>query len=211
VEMVTGFYEHTIRAQAQGKHLVMVVLFDRYPGQVLMLGKKHFSEVQTINDLVGKPVGVSAPGSSSDLLLKYLLRRSNLHPESIPVVTAGTSTMVAAIEQDHIWAGIMTDPFATRLERTGSARVLYDTRREQGTLDVFGGLWPAAGFYTTAEFIAQQPHIVQSVVNAAVKALQFLKQNSPEEVTTFLPESFWGADGTNIWLRCAPIWPCIPR
>src|SRR5262245_30682089 len=36
VDMVTGFYEHTIRARAQGKHLVMVTLFDRYPGMVLM-------------------------------------------------------------------------------------------------------------------------------------------------------------------------------
>ena len=35
VDMVTGFYEHTIRARAQGKRLVMVALFDRYPGLVL--------------------------------------------------------------------------------------------------------------------------------------------------------------------------------
>src|SRR5687767_9693060 len=41
VDMVTGFYEHTIRARAQQKHLVMVTLFDRYPGLVLMVGKQH--------------------------------------------------------------------------------------------------------------------------------------------------------------------------
>ena len=194
VDMVTGFYEHTIRAQTQGKQLVMVALFDRYPGQVLMVGKKHFNEVQTIKDLMGKPVGVSAPGSSSDQLLKYLLRRNDLHPQSIPVVTAGTSTMVAAIEQDQVWAGIMTDPFATALERHGTARVLYDTRTERGTADVFGGPWPAAGFYTTREFIEKHPQIVQSVVNATVRALRFLAQNSAEEITAKMPESFWGGD-----------------
>src|SRR5436853_4168564 len=32
VDAVTGFYEHTVRARAQGKRLVMVTLFDRYPG-----------------------------------------------------------------------------------------------------------------------------------------------------------------------------------
>src|SRR2546426_7445673 len=31
VDMVAGFYEHTIRARSQGKRLVMVVLFDRFP------------------------------------------------------------------------------------------------------------------------------------------------------------------------------------
>ena len=66
VNMVTGFYEHTIRARAQGKRLVMVALFDRYPGLVLMVGKAHFNQVRSIKDLVGKPVGVTAPGSSTD-------------------------------------------------------------------------------------------------------------------------------------------------
>src|SRR6266850_3499117 len=58
VDVVTGFYEHTIRARAQGKRLVMVELFDRYPGLVLMVGKRHADEVHTIKDLVTKPVAV---------------------------------------------------------------------------------------------------------------------------------------------------------
>src|SRR3954471_1504302 len=74
VDMVTGFYEHTIRAAAQGKRLVMVALFDRYPGLVLMVGKPHFDQVHSIKDLIGKPVGVTAPGSSTDQLVKYILR-----------------------------------------------------------------------------------------------------------------------------------------
>src|SRR5262245_18038661 len=89
VDMVTGFYEHTICARAHGKHLVMVSLFDRYPGMVLMLGKQHFNEVHSIKELVGKPVGVTAPGSSTDQLVKYILRQNNLDPQSIPVVTGG--------------------------------------------------------------------------------------------------------------------------
>src|SRR5947199_1883993 len=89
VDMVAGFYEHTIRARAQGKHLVMVALFDRYPGLVLMVGKQHVNQVHTIQDLVGKPVGVTAPGSSTDQLVKYILRQNNLDPQSIPVVTGG--------------------------------------------------------------------------------------------------------------------------
>src|SRR5262245_44138826 len=95
VDMVTGFYEHTIRARSQGKRLTMVALFDRYPCLVLMVGKQHFDQVHSIKDLVGKPVGVTAPGSSTDQLVKYILRRNDLHTESIPVVTGGISTMLA--------------------------------------------------------------------------------------------------------------------
>src|SRR2546421_5263535 len=78
VDVVTGFYEHAIRARAQGKRLVMVTLFDRYPGLVLMVGKHHLSQVQTIKDLVGKPVGVTAVGSSTDQLVKDRLRKDEV-------------------------------------------------------------------------------------------------------------------------------------
>ena len=194
VDMVTGFYEHTIRAQAQGKHLVMVALFDRYPGLVLLVGKKHFDQVHTIKDLAGKPVGVTAAGSSTDELVKFLLRQNNLDPQSIPVVTAGTATMVAALEQDRVWAGVAVDPVATKLERDGTAKPLYDTRTERGTLDIFGGPWPAGGIYTTAEFIQQNPRAIQGMVNAAVRALRYIREHSAEEVASAMPESFWAGD-----------------
>jgi NitT/TauT family transport system substrate-binding protein len=194
VDLVTGFYEHTIRARAQGKHLVMVTLFDRYPGMVLMLGKQHFNDVHSIKDLVGKPVGVTAPGSSTDQLVKYILRHNNLDPQSIPVVTGGTSTMLAALEQDRVWAGVTVDPLASKLEHDGIARVLYDTRTEKGTLEIFGGPWPAGGFYTSADFIQQHRPVVQSMVNAGVRALRYLKQHSAEEVAAAMPESFWAGD-----------------
>jgi NitT/TauT family transport system substrate-binding protein len=194
VDMVTGFYEHTIRARAQGKRLVMVALFDRYPGLVLMVGKQHAGQVHSIKDLVGKPVGVTAPGSSTDQLVKYVLRQNDLDPQSIPVVTAGISTMLAALEQDRVWAGVTVDPLATRLDRDGIARILYDTRTEKGTAEIFGGPWPAGGFYTTEEFAQQHPKTVQSVVNAGIRALRFLQQHSAEEVASAMPESFWGGD-----------------
>ena len=194
VDMVTGFYEHTIRARAQGKRLVMVTLFDRYPGLALMVGKQHADQVHSIKDLVGKPVGVTAPGSSTDQLVKYILKQNNLDPQSIPVVTGGISTMMAALQQDHVWAGVTTDPQTSRLARDGIARVLYDTRTEKGTVEIFGGPWPAGGFYTTVEFIQQHPQTVQSMVNAGVRALQYLRQHSAEDVAAAMPESFWAGD-----------------
>jgi NitT/TauT family transport system substrate-binding protein len=194
VDMVTGFYEHTIRARSQGKHLVMVTLFDRFPGLVVMVGKAHWDQVHSIKDLVGKPVGVTAPGSSTDQLVKYILRQNNLEPEAIPVVTGGTQTMAAALEQDRVWAGVIADPMASRLERDGVAKVLYDTRTEKGTVDIFSGPYPAGGFYTSAEFMQRHPMIVQSLVNAGVRTLRYLKEHSAEEIAAKMPESFWSGD-----------------
>jgi len=140
------------------------------------------------------PVGVTAPGSSTDQLVKYILRQHNLDPQSIPVVTGGIATMLAALEQDCVWAGVTVDPLTSRLDREGIAKVLYDTRTEKGTLDIFGGPWPAGGFYTTAEFIQEHPRVVQSMVNAGIRALRYLKEHSAEEVAAAMPESFWAGD-----------------
>jgi NitT/TauT family transport system substrate-binding protein len=172
----------------------MVALFDRYPGVVLMVGKKHFHEVQTIKDLAGKPVGVTAVGSSTDQLLKYVLRKNEMDPQAIPVVTAGISTMMGALEQDQIWAGVIVDPLATKLEHDGIARPLYDTRTEKGTLDIFGGPWPAGGFYASEDFIRLHPQTVQKLVNAGIRALRYIKGHSPEEIAAAMPSSFWAGD-----------------
>jgi NitT/TauT family transport system substrate-binding protein len=190
-EFVTGFYEHTIRAQAQGKHLSTVVLFNRFPGLVLMVGKKYADQVRTVGDLVGKPVGVTAPGSSTDEMLKYLLRKHGLDPQSVPVVTAGAgTTMIAALQQGRIWAGVTLDPIATKLKKDGIAVELYDTRTEKGTLDVFGGSWPAGGIYATQEFIDGNPQIVRAVVNAAVRTLEYIRTHSAAEIAASMPEEF---------------------
>ena len=42
------------------------VVYDRYPGLVLVVAPSHNGEIKSIKDLAGKKVGVSAPGSSTD-------------------------------------------------------------------------------------------------------------------------------------------------
>ncbi len=190
VDVVCGFYEHTIRAQARGRDLVMVALFDQVPGLVLMVGANHADEVRSIADLVGHPFGVTAAGSSTDAMVKFLLRKNGLDPQAIPVVTTGTMTMVAAIEQDQVWGGVTVDPLALKLERDGSAVPLYDTRTEEGTRDVFGGPWPSGGLYLSREFAEANPRTVQALVNAAVRALDYIATHSAEEIAEHVPE-FW--------------------
>jgi NitT/TauT family transport system substrate-binding protein len=113
VDMVTGFYEHTIRTQTQGKFIEMVTVFDDYPGLVLMVGKQHQDQVKSIKDLAGHPVGVTSSGSSADEMVKYLLKKNNLAADAVPVVEIGSgSTAIAAINSGQVWAGVTVEPAA---------------------------------------------------------------------------------------------------
>ena len=94
------------------------MVYDRYPGEVLVVSPAHTGEIKSIKDLAGKKVGVTAPGSSTDFFLKYLLRKNGLDPAGTSVIGVGVgATAIAAMEQGQIDAAVMLDPSVTRAAR----------------------------------------------------------------------------------------------
>jgi NitT/TauT family transport system substrate-binding protein len=191
VDMVAGYYEQTVRAQTQGKSLHMVASFEDYPGLVLMVGKQHQEQVRSIRDIAGHPVGVVSAGSPSEEMIRYLLKKQNLAPDAVPLLAIGSGgTAIAAISSGQVWAGVTVDPTTWQLERQGGARALYDTRTAEGALQVWGGSWPAAGFYASSDFIERNPRTVQAMVRAAVRSLKFISGHPASEIAQHVPAGF---------------------
>jgi NitT/TauT family transport system substrate-binding protein len=192
VDMVTGAYEDTIRSQVQGKYIEMFTTLDVSPGLVLMVGKQQQEQVKSIKDLAGHPVGVTALGSPSEEMVRYLLKKNGMAADAVPIVAIGSgSTAIAAISSGQVWAGAMVEPAASQLERSSAARTLYDTRTAQGTQQVFGGSWPAAGFYASSDFVKQNPRTVRAIARAGVRSLRYMKSHSASEIANHLPSSFF--------------------
>ena len=61
----------------------------------------------------------------------------------------------SAVDTMETPMGFVND--ASTIEKGGDGSVIYDTRTEQGTRDVFGGAWPAGGFYIPTDFVQQNP------------------------------------------------------
>src|ERR1035437_5480346 len=102
-DVVSGYFDHCVNLAAKNQALVAFVTYDRYPGLVLVVSPAHKDEIKTIADLAGKKVGVSAPGSSTDFFLKYLLKKNGVDPASAAVIGVGLGpTAVAAMEQGQI-------------------------------------------------------------------------------------------------------------
>ncbi len=81
-DVVSGYFDHCVNLAAKNQSLVAFVTYDRFPGEVLVVSPKHTAEIKSIKDLAGKKVGVSAPGSSTDFFLKYLLKKSGVDPNA---------------------------------------------------------------------------------------------------------------------------------
>src|SRR6202048_4141872 len=74
-DVVSGYFDHCVHLSAKKQELQSFVVYDRYPGLVLVVSPSHTGEIKSIKDLAGKKVGVSAPGSSTDFFLKYVLKK----------------------------------------------------------------------------------------------------------------------------------------
>jgi len=195
-DVVSGYFDHCVNLAAKGQHLQSFVVYDRYPGFALVVSPKHSSEISSIKDLAGKKVGVSAPGSSTDFFLKFILSKNNVDPNSVGVIAVGLgATSVAAMEQGTVDAAIMLDPAITILQgEDKQLKILSDTRSQRDTLAVFGGEYPGGALYTKAEWIATHEKEVQAMTNAIIATLKWIHSHTAEEIADKMPANLVGKD-----------------
>jgi NitT/TauT family transport system substrate-binding protein len=191
-DVVSGYFDHCVNLAAKGQHLQAFVVYDRFPGFALVVSPKHTSEIKSVKDLANKKVGVSAPGSSTDFFLKYILGKNGVDANSVGVIGVGLgATAIAAMEQGQIDAAIMLDPAVTVLAgKYKDLKILSDTRSQKDTLAVFGGEYPGGALYTKADWIASHPKETQAMTNAIVSTLKWIHSHSAEEITAKMPPEF---------------------
>jgi NitT/TauT family transport system substrate-binding protein len=193
--VVTGAYEHTIRMQVKGQDIVAVIELGRYPGIVLAVKKDRMSKIKTVADLKGARIGVTAPGSSTNMIVSYLLVKAGLKVDDASFIGVGPSAgAVAAIQRGEIDAISNIDPVIAKLEASGDIVVLAETRTTEGTTKVLGGPMSAAVLYMKRDFIKANPNTVQALVNAFYKGLKWLDKATPEQVAALVPEQYWLGD-----------------
>ena len=195
-DVVSGYFDHCVNLAAKGQHLQSFVVYDRYPGFALVVSPKHAATINSIKDLANKKVGVSAPGSSTDFFLKYILKKNGVDPNSVGVIGVGLgASAIAAMEQGQIEAAIMLDPAVTVLQsKDKDLKILSDTRSQKDTLAVFGGEYPGGALYTKAEWIAAHPKEVQAMTNAIISTLKWIHSHTPEEIADKMPAEYVGKD-----------------
>jgi sulfonate transport system substrate-binding protein len=194
-DVVSGFYDHTIQMAAEGRPLVAFVTMLRFPG--LVLAASPNSPVYRVDDLKGRVAGVTSPGSSSHMLLTFLLQQHGVAPESVSVTGIGAAaTAIAAVERGKVDAGMMTDPAFTIVQRRApGVRVLADLRHEDGVREAFGTrTYPASVLYATEQWVRSRPQIAGHLAHAIRRTLEWLHSHTPEEIADRTPADFRGED-----------------
>jgi NitT/TauT family transport system substrate-binding protein len=190
-DVVSGAYEHTINMQSKNQFIQSIVLMGRAPQIAIGVSTKTMAGYKSLKDLKGKRIGVSAPGSSTNMIANLVLSRAGLQPSDVSIVGVGTSSgALAALRSGQIDAMSNTDPVMTMLEQKGDVKIISDTRTLKGTQEVFGGPMPAACLYTSAEFVKANPNTCQALANAIVHGLKWLQTAGPGDIIKTVPESY---------------------
>ena len=190
-DMVSGAYEHTINMAAKKQPIKAVVLQAKYSSIALVMSKEKAAKYRSPKDLKGYKIGVTAPGSSTNMFVNNLLAKDGLKPTDVAIVGVGTGAgAVAAMEKGEIDAISNLDPVLTQLESTGKFVAVADSRTEKGMKDIYGGDYHASVIYITDEFIKKNPNTVQAVVNAMVRADKWIAKATPQEIVELMPSEY---------------------
>lgn len=194
-DVTSGYYEHTAQMAAKGQEVRAFVNMLRYPALVLAVAPDSTGEIDSIADLDGKTVGVTAPGSSTDFFLKHLLTKAGLSQDAASVQAIGAdATAVAAMEKGQVDAAVMADPALSQLEeRAGELAILADTRTEEGVKEAYGTTtYPAAVLYAKQSWIDENQDTTAALAASITCALDFIHENSPEDIAAEMPPKFAG-------------------
>jgi NitT/TauT family transport system substrate-binding protein len=190
-DVVSGAFEHTLNMQHKGQPMRAFVLQGRAPQIVMGINPKTMPNFKSLADLKGKKIGVTAPGSSTNVMANFLLATVGLKPSDVSFVGVGASSgAVAAMRAGQIDAISNLDPVITLLQRSGDLKIVSDTRKVAEADKVFGGPMPAGCLYAPQPFLDKNPQTAQALANAIVRANKWIQAAGPGEIIKAVPESF---------------------
>jgi len=190
-DVVSGAFESVIQIQSKGQHLRAFVLQGSAPQMVLAVASSKAGQFKSYRDLKGYRIGVSAPGSSTNMLVNYVLAGAGVKPGDVSIIGVGTAAgAVAALRAGNIDAISNVEPVITMLQQRGEIKIVADTRTAQGTQAVFGGPMPAAALYAPEAFLKQHPDTAQALANAMVRALKWMRQAQASAIADTVPPAY---------------------
>jgi NitT/TauT family transport system substrate-binding protein len=169
VDISAGSYIPYIAAQAAGAKFRILAEASMLRPDTRVLVTTGSSPIVTVDQLVGRKIGVNGTNSIGTLLISVLLNDHGISPARVRFVTdpQGFPAMPAHLQQGAWGAAFLAEPYITQAGEQYGDRVLADL--DQGSAVNF----PIDGFVATAAWAQQNPKAVAAFVRA-IQAGQLL-------------------------------------
>jgi NitT/TauT family transport system substrate-binding protein len=117
----------------------ILVAHTRAPAVALMVAASARDAIRRVEDLRGRAAGIPGPGTTAHLLLLSLLRRARVEPWQVALRSIGGAPLAARVAAGDPPAGMVEEPWVSRLLEADRAVALLDLRRPEETARVLGG------------------------------------------------------------------------
>ena len=132
------------------------------------------SKVASVKDLKGKRVAFPGEGSQQYPLLIKALADAGMKISDIELFKTKGSDVPTLLQQKSVDAGITWDPHVSNALAAGHSKVLL---KAEAILPIKEKHYIGNGEYAREDFIAKHPELVQDLITANVKAIDFIVKN----------------------------------
>lgn len=171
VDIAIGALDHVIKMQEKGLDAAAFLVIQEKLGFTMFA--KTGAGIKTMSDLKGKVLATSAPGSSADNYMRYLLAKSGLDPVKDVTIIAGGGNegRVAALKQGSALAAAVTEPATSIILAEGIGEILH-----RGT----DWEYPFNVAIAKKEFLAKNRDTVKAFVQATLEGARHVRANPAE-------------------------------
>jgi len=198
--------QHVLQLNKNGRPTrALMTLDQRAPGVRFAIRKDLFDQgVDTVQKFAawkrpdGKRaiLGVSSLGGTSHLWSNYFMQSMDLADKVTWVGVGNVDTMLGSLKSKQIDLLSSAISVVSEAEKNGWGKVIYSPSDEKTWNSVIGGPVPVNANYCLAATIEKEPEKVQAFTNAAWRAQQWIKANSPENILATI-EPFVGSTSKN--------------
>jgi aliphatic sulfonates family ABC transporter substrate-binding protein len=137
------------------------------------------SPVTSVAQLKGKRIAFPGKGSQQYPLLVKALADAGLEVSDVELFKTKGSDVPTLLANRSVDAGITWDPHVSNALAAGHSKVLIKAEK---ILPIKAGHYIGNGVYARDDFIEARPELVQDLITAIVKAIDFILKNEDEAI-----------------------------
>jgi NitT/TauT family transport system substrate-binding protein len=199
------YVQHAIKAQAEGKDLVVLAKLMQNPTMAL-LARTDLPEIKSPADIKGRVFGVVGLGSGHHLVGLGIAKAYSVNPNDVTWrSTGGVSGWIPAMRSKRVDVMLASEPTVSTLLAEGVGRVLIDLHTKEATQRVFKGSFPTVAVLARKSYVDRNPEVVRAFVKANLDALKWVHAHTPAEIAKVLPDSLKNRpDAEKVLARVVP-------
>ena len=161
------------------------------PPVALLVSPHHKDTVRSPVDLRGQVVGLPGVGTPEQAVLSTILARAGVKIHHVPLRTFSSRGLAGALEQGEVAAGVLADPWVTRLEQDSLAGILADLRTRADAARWLGAETVHAAIFVRPEGRPRDRELV-ALCRALLRAVARVSEAPTGALASSLPASVTG-------------------